>query len=69
MAEDTKTPARTVPMAMFWSVATSYGLGWIVSPSSASTEGVFANNSPHPFSVDLRAFGSTLCCPSLSSSR
>lgn len=31
MAEDTKNPARTVPLAMFWSTATSYVLGWIVS--------------------------------------
>ncbi|GAA5995300.1 uncharacterized protein JCM10292_005088 [Rhodotorula paludigena] len=29
MAEDTKRPARTVPLAMFWSVAATYGMGWV----------------------------------------
>lgn len=31
IAEDTKSPARTVPLAMFWSVAATYIMGWIVS--------------------------------------
>ncbi|GAA6056973.1 hypothetical protein JCM3770_001993 [Rhodotorula araucariae] len=29
MAEDTKRPSRTVPLAMFWSVAATYIMGWI----------------------------------------
>ncbi|BGP42977.1 hypothetical protein JCM10449v2_006992 [Rhodotorula kratochvilovae] len=29
MAEDTKRPSRTVPLAMFWSVAATYAMGWI----------------------------------------
>ncbi|GAA6044220.1 hypothetical protein JCM8097_002269 [Rhodosporidiobolus ruineniae] len=29
MAEDTKKPSRTVPLAMFWSTALSYLLGWV----------------------------------------
>lgn len=29
LSEDTVRPARTVPMAMFWSTVASYGLGWI----------------------------------------
>ncbi|KAM0752190.1 hypothetical protein T439DRAFT_287531 [Meredithblackwellia eburnea MCA 4105] len=32
IAEDTKNPSRTVPLAMFWSVAISYALGWVVRP-------------------------------------
>ncbi|CEQ39368.1 SPOSA6832_00890 [Sporobolomyces salmonicolor] len=29
MAEDTKKPSRTVPLAMFWSVAATYLMGWV----------------------------------------
>ncbi|BGP10988.1 hypothetical protein JCM10049v2_006882 [Rhodotorula toruloides] len=29
MAEDTKRPSRTVPLAMFWSVAATYAMGWV----------------------------------------
>jgi len=29
MAEDTKRPSRTVPLAMFWSVAATYIMGWV----------------------------------------
>ncbi|KAM0791010.1 hypothetical protein ACM66B_004309 [Microbotryomycetes sp. NB124-2] len=29
VAEDTKAPARTVPLAMFWSVAATYAMGWM----------------------------------------
>lgn len=38
MAEDTKAPARTVPMAMFWSVFVSYAFGWVVSRLLSSFE-------------------------------
>jgi amino acid transporter len=33
IAEETKSPARNVPMAIFWSTFVSYCLGWIVSDS------------------------------------
>jgi amino acid transporter len=29
MAEDTKKPSRTVPLAMFWSVVATYLMGWV----------------------------------------
>ncbi|GAA5984441.1 hypothetical protein JCM10908_003347 [Rhodotorula pacifica] len=29
MAEDTKKPSRTVPLAMFWSVLATYLMGWV----------------------------------------
>lgn len=29
MAEDTKRPSRTVPLAMFWSVLATYLMGWV----------------------------------------
>jgi amino acid transporter len=29
MAEDTIKPSRTVPLAMFWSVAATYLMGWV----------------------------------------
>ncbi|GAA5865779.1 hypothetical protein JCM1840_003257 [Sporobolomyces johnsonii] len=29
IAEDTKKPSRTVPLAMFWSVAATYLMGWV----------------------------------------
>ncbi|SCV69196.1 BQ2448_2216 [Microbotryum intermedium] len=29
IAEDTRAPARTVPQSMFWSLAATYGMGWV----------------------------------------
>lgn len=36
MAEETKGPAKAVPLALFWSVVVSYTLGWVVSSSTTS---------------------------------
>lgn len=43
MAEDTKTPSRTVPMAMFWSTTASYLMGWVVRSRSRSVSPVGAD--------------------------
>lgn len=37
LAEDTKRPARNVPLAMFWSTAVSYIFGWITICIIAAT--------------------------------
>ncbi|GJN93235.1 hypothetical protein Rhopal_006282-T1 [Rhodotorula paludigena] len=52
MAEDTKRPARTVPLAMFWSVAATYGMGWVsicvlLAPSIA----LIANSIPRKYTT------------------
>ncbi|GAA5900155.1 hypothetical protein JCM6882_002628 [Rhodosporidiobolus microsporus] len=49
MAEDTKRPARTVPLAMFWSTAVSYLLGWMsicVLLSTMQRDGIDSNLQP-----------------------
>lgn len=53
IAEDTKSPARTVPLAMFWSVAATYIMGWIVGccPSDLT----FVADPCCVFTVYLRA--------------
>ncbi|KAK4704983.1 hypothetical protein P7C70_g1220, partial [Phenoliferia sp. Uapishka_3] len=66
LAEDTKTPSRTVPMAMFWSVAVSYALGWISicvllatqqtigrDPHLVPSIGMLANTLPLPYATLL----------------
>lgn len=35
IAEDTRTPSRTVPLAMFWGVAATYSMGWVVSDAQS----------------------------------
>ncbi|KAL8292658.1 hypothetical protein RQP46_001270 [Phenoliferia psychrophenolica] len=57
MAEDTKTPARTVPLAMFWSVAVSYAMGWVTQQSEGRDQrltasiGMLVNTLPRPFAT------------------
>ncbi|GAA5963162.1 hypothetical protein JCM8115_001040 [Rhodotorula mucilaginosa] len=49
MAEDTKKPSRTVPLAMFWSVVATYLMGWVsicVLLATMNTEGLDPDLQP-----------------------
>ena len=59
IAEDTKSPARTVPLSMFWSVAATYIMGWIVSRFGRLFRSIVSLNSRF-LTVHLRAASRSL---------
>ncbi|GAA5985994.1 hypothetical protein JCM11641_004894 [Rhodosporidiobolus odoratus] len=69
LAEDTKTPSRTVPLAMFWSTAASYVIGWVtiavllatldtvgLDPQLQPSIALIANSLPRAYTVLILVF-------------
>ncbi|BGP19556.1 hypothetical protein JCM10213_000156 [Rhodosporidiobolus nylandii] len=69
MAEDTKKPSRTVPLAMFWSTAASYLMGWVticvllatlnrdgLDPNLQPSIAIIANSIPRAYTTLILVF-------------
>ncbi|GAA6012779.1 hypothetical protein JCM10207_005357 [Rhodosporidiobolus poonsookiae] len=69
MAEDTKKPSRTVPLAMFWSTTASYLMGWVsicvllatmniegLDPSLQPSIALISNSMPRAYATLILVF-------------